>query len=201
MRSRLLPASMLAVSLVLGACASDRFGADVSRFHLGQPLARGTVYLEPADPSVAQGLEYRTYEAAVEERLRALGFTPVDTLAKAELVGVIGYGQTTREGLASRPPVTIGIGGGTFGGNVGVGLGGSFGVGGSRGNEVNVNALTLRLRRRSDNTTIWEGRAVAEAREGSEYAALSEAVPVLADALLSNFPGPSGETVRYTPPR
>lgn len=201
MKPRFVAASMVAVTLVLGACASDRFGADVSRFHLGQPLARSTVYLEPADPSVAQSLEFRTYAAEVAEELRQLGFTPVDTLARAELVGVVGYGQTTREGLVSRPPVTIGIGGGTFGGNVGLGVGGSFGVGGSRANEVNVNALTVRLRRQSDETTIWEGRAVAEAREGREFAALSDAVPMLADALFQNFPGPSGETVRVNPPR
>lgn len=203
MRLRHLPVG-LAVALGIAGCATTpRYGADVTRFHLGQPIARGTVFIEPADPAQAQGLEFRQYAAAVAERLRAAGFQPVDRRTGAELVGVLGYAQTTRAGLEQSSPFSIGIGGGGFGGGrrsgVGVGGGVSIPLGKRRRNEVNVNLLTLTLRRISDSTTVWEGRAIGEARADTPYAGLGDSVPVLADALMRDFPGPSGQTTRYTP--
>ncbi len=192
------PAFALAALLLAGACTTDRFAADVTRFHLNQPVAKGSVYLQPLNPSAAGGLEFRTYADAVGAELREAGFTPVASLAQAEIIGLIDYGQSTREGLRERSPISIGIGGGTFGRNVGIGVGTTFGLGKGRSNNVNVNMLALQLKRRSDSSVIWEGRAMAEAREGSAVASLGTAVPKLADALLSGYPGPSGQTVRVT---
>ena len=55
----------------------------------------------------------------------------------------------------------------------------------------------MRLVRTSDETSVWEGRATAEAPDGSERAALGTLMPSLAADLLRDFPGPSGETVTY----
>lgn len=189
----------VAASLLAAACAtSDRFAADVTRFHLNQPIARGAVFVTPLNPADAPSLEFRTYSAAVAEQLRAAGFSPVQSGAQAELVAVLDYGQTTREGLAQRSPISIGIGGGTFGRNIGVGLGTTFGLGKGRSNDVAINMLALQLKRRSDQSVVWEGRAISEARAGSANAALGTAIPQLARALLNGYPGPSGRTVRVT---
>lgn len=189
----------VATALLATACAtSDRFAADVTRFHLNQPVARGTIVVQPMNPVDARSLEYRTYSAAVADQLRAAGFTPVSMLTQAELVAVVDYGQTTREGLARRSPVSIGIGGGTFGRNIGVGLGTTFGLGKGKSSDTNVNMLALQLKRRSDSSVVWEGRAISEARAGSANGDLGNAIPQLARALLTGYPGPSGRTVRVT---
>jgi hypothetical protein len=56
------------------------------------------------------------------------------------------------------------------------------------------------MRRRSENTTVWEGRAVEQV-SGNAQGTLNAAVPRLSRALLKDFPGPSGQTVRVQSPR
>jgi hypothetical protein len=43
---------------------------------------------------------------------------------------------------------------------------------------------------------VWEGRAVQDVAADAPAAALNAALPVLSKALLSDFPGPSGQTVK-----
>jgi hypothetical protein len=188
-------AAVVAGAALLAACASTNQTADVTRFHLGQPVARSTVYLEPVEPAQASSLEFRTYASAVAEELRQLGFTPVQSLAQAELVGVVDVDQTTRESLSRGSGLSVGIGGGTFGRNVGIGGSVNIPVGKRKSNDIAVNMLSFQLKRRSDNSVIWEGRAMTEGRVGSEAGALGTVVPSLADALFRDFPGPSGRTV------
>lgn len=192
-----LRAAAIAATALLASCAgtaSQR--ADVTRFHLGQPVARSSVFVTPANPGDASSLEFRTYAAAVTEELRQAGFTPAPALAQAEIVGVLGAKQTTRESLYDGGGVSVGIGGGTFDHNSSVGGSVSFPVGQRRPNEIAASMIELQLKRRSDNSVIWEGRAITETRAGSQAAALGTVVPALADALLRDFPGPSGQTVR-----
>jgi len=188
---------LLTLAMLAACTTSERFAADVTRFHMAPPGARGAVFLEPMQAATATSLEYQNYAGAVANELRDAGFTIADTRSAAEILGIISYAQATREAARKSSPVSIGIGGGTFGGDVGVGVGTSIGVGGKKGGEVNVNTLALQLKRVSDMTVVWEGRAVAEASSDSPYGPLSTAIPELADALLRDFPGTSGQTVTY----
>jgi hypothetical protein len=52
--------------------------------------------------------------------------------------------------------------------------------------------LEVRIKRRSDGSVIWEGRALAD-DGGSDPAAVVER---LAGALFRDFPGESGRTIR-----
>jgi len=61
---------------------------------------------------------------------------------------------------------------------------------------VTATLLEVAIRRRSDGTVFWEGRAVAEAPTGSAEAAPAAAVERLATALFRDFPGESGRTIR-----
>jgi hypothetical protein len=56
--------------------------------------------------------------------------------------------------------------------------------------------LSVSIRRRSDATVAWEGRAQAEAPSDSVMAARGAAVDALAEALFRDFPGESGRTIR-----
>jgi hypothetical protein len=55
--------------------------------------------------------------------------------------------------------------------------------------------LSVQLKRRSDSTVIWEGRAESVARDGTPYADPEAAVRRLAAAMFQGFPGRSGEII------
>ena len=116
-------------------------------------------------------------------------------MAKSELVAVIDVSRGTRAMLDEGSPFSIGIGGGTFGRHVGVGGGVTFPVGKSRTSEIIGTQLAVQIKRRSDGTVIWEGRAVSEARSGTPYADPGAAVQRLATALFRDFPGETGRTI------
>lgn len=192
MKNLLVKAAAVAGIGLLAACTTGQRGTEVTRFHIEQPIAPQPFNIEPGDPADADSLEFRTYAEIVAAELAQLGFTRAG-LDEAEMIAVVEVTHATRAEAARRSPVSIGIGGGSYGGNVGVGLGTSFGVGGSRGGEVMVTQLDVKLKRRSEGTVVWEGRAVRASEPGE--ASRTAVVQRLADALFEGFPGESGQTI------
>jgi hypothetical protein len=192
-------AAFSALALVAG-CASDDMvtGASVTRFHLGQPIARGPIAIESVDPRDANGLEFSQISASVARELTRLGWTVVPNNA-SEQVAAVSLTQQPRE-AARRSGVSIGIGGGTggYGRHGGVGVGGEVAipVGGRGSNLVIGSQLNVRIQRRSDATVAWEGRAQTEARAGTPLSTRAGAADQLAAALFRDFPGESGRTIR-----
>jgi hypothetical protein len=206
MKSAFLRSAILLGALSLAACETAGGGGgapvaprgsgdvEVTRFHLGQPIARGPIAVEASDPRLTLTPEYRTYEDIVARQLARLGWTVVNGVGASEQVAVVNVQQGTREALR-RSPVSIGIGGGTGGWRGGVGGGASFGVGGGP-RALTGTLLEVRLKRRSDGSVIWEGRATSEVPARSPLAQPPAAVGRLADALFRDFPGDSGRTIR-----
>jgi hypothetical protein len=192
--------ALCALTLVAG-CATDDIstGTSVTRFHLGQPIARAQIAVEPADPRDAGSLEFSQIAVAVGRELTRLGWTVAQGEARSEQVALVGVTQQSRE-AARRSGLSIGIGGGTGsygrGGGVGVGGGVTVPVGGRGANQVVATQLNVRIQRRSDATVAWEGRAETEARAGTPLATKSGAADRLAWALFRDFPGESGRTIR-----
>jgi hypothetical protein len=188
-----------ALTLVAG-CATDDMatGASVTRFHLGQPIARGPIAVESVDPRDASSLEFAQISASVARELSRLGWTVVPNNA-SEQVAMVTLSQQSREAVR-QSGLSIGIGGGTgsYGRHGGVGVGGgvSVPVGGRGSNLVLGFQLGVRIQRRSDATVAWEGRAQMEARAGSPLASRVAAADRLAAALFRDFPGESGRTIR-----
>lgn len=193
-------AGALLLAASLAGCATDggnvRAGSDVTSFHLNQPIARGPIAIEAADPADANNIEFRTYSAAVARQLGRLGWTVVNTVGASEQVATVNVEQGSREAFRERSPVSIGIGGGTGGWRSGVGGGVSFGLGGGGAREIVGTMLEVRIKRRSEGTVFWEGRATTEARADSPEAQRVVAVEKLAEALFRDFPGESGRTIR-----
>lgn len=193
-------AVVLAAGALVAGCATDqgmgaRAGAEVTRFHLGDPIARGDIRVEPADPADANSLEFTQLAASVERELARLGWNIARGNARSEQVAVVRVGQSGR--AAGRGSgLSIGIGGGSIGRSsaVGVGVGATVPLGGP--NTIVVTDLGIRIQRRSDATVAWEGRAQLEARAGSALANPGAAVDRLTYALFRDFPGESGRTIR-----
>jgi hypothetical protein len=184
----------LILPVVLAACTASIPPVEVTRFHLGQVIPAGNVAIVPVVGGDSQTLEFRTYAAAVARELARLGYTEAAT-ALTPLIAEVDFSRGTRTDFARRSPVTIGVGGGSYGGGLGIGIGTSFGVGGNRSRETVLTRLSVRLKTRSDGKPVWEGRAETQAPAGAPSAQPGLAADKLATALFKGFPGRSGETI------
>lgn len=182
-------------ALSLAGCAAQVPPVQVTRFHLDQPMARGEVVVEPRDRSQTDSLEFQSQAAIIRAELQRTGFTPVANSARSELVALVEVIRGSREDVTRRSGLSIGLGGGTFGGGVGLGGGVTLPIGRGRGREIVATELSVQLKRRSDGTVIWEGRAQTEAPGGTPYATPDAALTKLAQALFTGFPGQSGRTI------
>lgn len=195
---------LLGLAATLAGCASiggggggtAASGVSVTRFHLNQEIGRGEIAIEPVAGADTGNLEFGRYAQAVERELVRLGWRVVRGNTRSEQVAIVNVSQGGREQFRQRPAVSVGLGGGFGGRNVGAGGGVSVPIGGGRGGALVVTELSVRLQRRSDGSAIWEGRAQSEARAGTPAAERGTAVDRLAPALFGGFPGESGQTIR-----
>ncbi|MES2057765.1 MAG: DUF4136 domain-containing protein [Pseudomonadota bacterium] len=195
----------LAIALAassLGACTTTTASGpvEVTRFHLGAPLEHGSLAVEPLAGGGAASIEFKTYAAAVETELLQAGFTTPAQGVTAQYLAVVGFTRTAQDVGPARSPVSIGLGGGVGGGGYrggGVSLGGgiSFPIGKPKSREIILTELSVQIRRRSDGTVIWEGRAQTGADVRAVDAQANVAAGKLANALFRGFPGESGRTI------
>ncbi|UAK25335.1 DUF4136 domain-containing protein [Sphingomonas nostoxanthinifaciens] len=177
---------------LLAGCASSP-ETRVTRFHLNAPIATGQIAVEPLVPSDKGSVEFQSYADIVGRELAKLGFTEAPGLRASEQVAVISVERGTREAMR-RSGLSIGLGGGSYGRGGGVGGGVTVPVGHST-NEIVVTKMVVQIKRRSDATVIWEGRAETAAPVASADAQPTAAVTRLAAALFKGFPGVSGDTI------
>lgn len=188
----------LAALLVLAGCASGPAPIEVTRFHLGQPIPADTILLMQAPGAPMGALQFQTQANALTPDLAAAGLRRSDA-PEAAYIGVVSITQQSSAGPVKPPPFSIGIGGGSFGGGGGIGGGVAVPIGKARRTFVTTTILELRIRRRSDSSAIWEGRAIDERRSDGEASNPGGVLPALSRALLANFPGVSGQTVKVKP--
>lgn len=193
--------SLVGAMALAGCTTTARPGPiDVTRYHLGQPMERTSISFEPMSGAVQVNPEYQTYADAVQAELERLGYVRATTGTESGYIAGISFTRTSKGFVKERPPVTIGIGGGSFSGGgrrggTGVGLGGDVGFGiGGKTREVFGSELWVQLRRRANNSVIWEGRAQTQG-VGVENAQPGETAQRLARALFKDFPGESGVTI------
>ena len=134
------------------------------------PIAIGSVNLARADDPLV-----RAAVAAVSSELRALGYTPVADVGRAELLGSVDVSTGTASELAANAPA------------------------GLRGITTlppgaPSTGLVVEIRRRADGSLLWQGRAATFRRPPNGDPA-TLAGP-LAHALFLGFPGQSGRTIR-----
>jgi len=200
-----VPALTLALplGLLLAGCATALRlpPAEAVRYHLGEPVERGSVRVEPlVAPGVPASIEFRTYAAAVETELLRNGYTLATPGTEPRLVATVGFSRTAQAGPPRSSPVSIGIGGGGFsggrrGGGVGLGGGVGFPVGGGGATEIVASELAVTIKRRADQSPVWEGRARSYADGSKPDADAAQQAPRLAAAMFAGFPGESGRTV------
>lgn len=191
-------------ALALAGCDTTQ-PVQVTRFHLAQPIAPGSFAVEtaamggPGGPVAPDSIELSTYNDIVAGELTRLGFTRAPTVAASELVVSVSVDRGARPD--PRPhgaALSVGIGGGGFVGRH-TALGGDVGttvpIGGNQPHFLVGTRMMVQIKRRSDGTAIWEGRAMTEAKGQAPDASPQAAVAKLAHALFVGFPGESGRTI------
>lgn len=195
----------LVLAAGLSACTTNSFKADVSRFAVPLPAPQGQTFaIVPEDPKLAGGLEFATYANAVAAEMTELGYTRAASPEGADMLVRFDYRVDN-----GRERVRTDLNGvGAFGPGWGPwgGWGGGFGRWGYGFNDpffggpnvrsytVYTSAIDLKIDRVADSHRLFEGKAEAVSRSNR----LPRLVPNLVDALFTDFPGNSGETVRIT---
>lgn len=190
MKTAFLRSGAILLALAAAGCASrggggdSAGGVDVARFHLGEmTIARAQIAIEPFDRADANRAEYPAYAAAVARELARLGWTVAPAGARSEQIALIDVEQGSREAIAALTAARVGRG-----------VAAPVPSGNAAG--ITATLLEVGIRRRSDGTVFWEGRAVTEAPTGTAEARSAAAVERLANALFRDFPGESGRTIR-----
>ena len=211
-------ATVAAMALSLAACASP-FRADVSRFESQLPAPQGQSFFVVADdPALAGGLEFSLYADQVEQEMAELGYVQAASPEDATMLVRFDYGVSDgRERVRS-----TGFGRDPFfdpwygygrrvayrdragrlrvaylpGRRWGYGYHDPF-FGGGRdvtSYTVYTSDIAMKIDDVASGERLFEGRAEAVSQSNR----LQYLVPNLVEAMFTDFPGNSGETVRIS---
>ena len=196
--------------LAVAACATP-FKANVSRFQSQLPAPQGQTFAVIADdPALSGGLEFSQYARLVEEQLVKVGYQPASP-ADATMLVRFDYGidkgreRVRSTGFGRDPFYSPWYGYRPYWGGWGGGWGyrgsaWSYGWndpwfdGGVESYTVYTSDIQLKIDRKADGVRLFEGQAEAVSYSNR----LQYIVPNLVEAMFTDFPGNSGETVRIT---
>ena len=202
------PVSLLALS----ACATG-LPTEVSRFQ-AMPAPQGQSFVVVPGLGQKDGLEFSQYAGLVRQHLTSLGYSEAPSREAASFVVELDYGvDRGRERVIAHPS--------PFRRHWGYGYRPYYSRFGYFGRyrrpfyygwhdpflfddwgpnvhsyRVYNSHLEMDIRRASDGQPLFEGRAEAQSRDND----LPDLVPNLIEAMFTDFPGRSGETVRITVP-
>lgn len=183
-------------ALPLAGCATAVPPVEVTRFHTGAPATTGSIAVEEMLGNPDVSLEFRTYAAAVSRELQGVGFSEGDAKS-SDFIASVAFRRAFRPSGIDRSgkPVSVGVGGstGSYGSGLGVGIGINLS---GKPKDIVSTEMSVRIKRRSDGTVIWEGRALTEAKQGTPASQPGLVAGKLANALFKGYPGQSGQTIR-----
>lgn len=197
------------VALGLSACAPG-FKADVSRFQTQLPAPTGQTFAVVAeDPALAGGLEFSQYAGYVAQEMSELGYRQAASPETANLLVRFDYGvdngrervRTTGGGFYHDPFFRPWGYYSRLGYRSRLRSRYAFGfydpwLAGPdvRSYTVYTSDIEMKIDNTSTGERLFEGSAEAVSRTNR----LQTLVPNLVDAIFTDFPGQSGETVRIT---
>ena len=209
-RAKVATAAVLLLGLA--ACTTP-FNANVSRFQTQLPAPAGQTFAVVAeDQALSGGIEFGQYARLVSDKMAQQGYRPVASPDEAQLIVRFDYGvDRGREriqssgfgmGMGYSPYWSpwYGYGGGYWGrgfyrpGMWNYGWYDPWFDGGVDSYTVYTSGISLKIDRRADGARLFEGKAEAASTSNR----LPHLVPNLVEAMFTNFPGNSGETVRIS---
>ncbi|GAA4044217.1 DUF4136 domain-containing protein [Parerythrobacter jejuensis] len=206
---RLLKAASVPLLLAtLAGCASS-FNSDVTRFTTQLPAPQGQTFAVVAeDPALAGGLEFSQYADLVEAQMERLGYAE-GSPETASLLVKFDYGvDTGRERVRSTgfadpfynpwygySPRSRFLRSRLRGSRWGYGFYDPwFGGADVRSYTVYTSGIDMKIDNRVTGERLFEGKAQAMSTSNR----LQHLVPNLVEAMFTDFPGNSGETLRIS---
>lgn len=188
---RSIAAVLIAASMLGGCAGATILTTDVTRFHQLPPQG-GTVAIVAPDPRKSGTAEFNNLASQAASRLAQAGFRPATGAPPDYIAQLDYYQQPVVGGVDDGPRMSIGIGGSNIGhhSGVGVGVGTSFELGGGRDQDA-MRTVTLTIERRDTGARIFEGRAQSTGPTSD----FPGAIPIMIDAIFSDFPGENGKTI------
>jgi hypothetical protein len=207
-------ASVPLILASLAACATP-FKADVSRYQsqLPAPGAGESYFVVADDPALAGGLEFAQYAKLVDAQMNRLGYVPANSVDSASLLVRFDYSvDKGRERVRSTGfydpfySPWYGYRSPFFGSRIGYyrpryyGRSWGFGFydpwfdGGVDSYTVYTSEIDMKIDRAASGERLFEGKAQAMSLSNH----LQYLVPNLVEAMFTDFPGNSGETVRIS---
>ena len=195
----------------LAACATP-FRADVSRFQTQLPAPAGeSFYVVADDPALAGGLEFALYADEVEAQMQRLGYAQAASPDAASLLVRFDYDiDNGRERIRSTGtgfydpfyspwygyrPYRSRFYRSRFNRAWGYGFYDPwFGGSDISSTTVYTSGIQMKIDRAADGQRLFEGNAQAVSTSNR----LQYLVPNLVEAMFTDFPGNSGETVRIS---
>ena len=214
-------APLAALAMGLSACATPGFNADVSRFQSQLPAPQGqSFFIVADDPALSGGLEFSQYAGYVAEEMQDLGYVQAASPEDATLLVSFDYGvDQGRERVRStgfgygyrdpfydpwrsyaRPVVYRDRRGNRRVAYVqdrrwGYGWHDPFfGRDQIRSYTVYTSGVDMKIDNAATGERLFEGSAQAASTSNR----LQYLVPNLVEAMFTDFPGNSGETVRIS---
>lgn len=196
----------LAFAAGLAACAPS-FKADVSRFQTQLPAPQGETFAIVAeDPKLDGGLEFSLYADQVAAQMAELGYARAESPANASML--VRFDYDVDNGRERVRTTGLGYGDPFFGPGWGFGRRGfafrrNFAFGfydpflagpDVRSYTVYTSEIDMKIDSTSTGERLFEGKAQALSRSNR----LPKLVPNLIEAMFTDFPGNSGETLRIT---
>ena len=193
-----LPLAAALAATALGGCASTPVNrpVEVLRYH-ADPVARGTIAVEPAVGSGTETVLFRAFADAVAAELTANGYSVVPTSAQPRFVASVMFRRGGRLAPDNGPRFSVGIGGASFGRSTAVGGGVDVPVTGNKLREIVGTEMSVKIAERGGTGAgvVWEGRGMTEADSRLPEASPEGSARKLANALFRGFPGESGRTI------
>jgi len=202
----------------LAACASP-FRADVSRFQTQLPAPQGqTFYVVADDPALAGGLEFSQYAGYVAQEMQALGYVPASSPESATMLVRFDYGVDNGRERVRSSPFGYGYRDPFYRGWYdyrpiayrdrtgrprigympyrpwGYGFHDPFFDNDIESYTVFTSGIEMKIDNQATGQRLFEGKAQALSTSNR----LQYLVPNLVEAMFTDFPGNSGETVRIS---
>jgi hypothetical protein len=209
---RLIQAAAVPLMLVtLGGCATAGFKSDVTRYSTQLPAPQGQTFAVIADdPALQGGLEFSQYSDLVSARMAQLGYTPAASPDSATLLVRFDYGvdqgreKVRTTGFYNDPFYSPWYGysprsrfyrSSRFRSAWGFGFNDPwFGGPDVISYTVYTSGIELKIDNRMTGERLFEGKAEALSTSNR----LQYLVPNLVEAMFTDFPGNSGETLRIS---
>ena len=191
---------LLAACALATGCATPAYVSpvQVTRFVGETPafLAQGTIQITASPAMDADSLEFGIYADAVRQELESLGYRIV--AAQGAQLAMIDVESFAADAERRSGPVGVGVGGrtGSYGSGVGMGVGVNLNslISGSPAETIERQVFVA-IQSPEGGPNLWEGRATMSATSNSDYAAEAAAAARMVEALFTDFPGNSGETI------